>query len=508
MIANALSKVSLFHKSILFIVVLLSCEVFFLSILGSMLQKAEQELWQESRAKTIIGETNIISTQFFQAIGALAAFKATKDPLYAQRCDSTINQIEDEMEYLDLIARQYPEQKSNIANLHKLVSKNTALFKKVRQRLDGTDRGLKILSVREMQQDLEGELEHAIIQLNKFAAVSRKQVSSLDPSMRYRTKTRVMILQGVAFNVILAVVLCVIFTRGITRRLEVVVDNTRLLTEKKQLHEPLGQDDEIGQLDRSFHSMADSLRKMEQMRRDFTAMIGHDLRSPLAAIYTSLALILDDGYGELPPTLRSRLKSTESTCKRLLRLLTDLVEIEKIESAKLELIICQFVLSDVVNRVLENLSSLAEVKNVSFAYEATDSTIVADPDRLEQVLENLVSNAIKFSPRKGVITIETIETEEFHVLSVADRGRGIKPEDQLRIFNRFEQSQLADSRISAGTGLGLAITKNIIELHGGSIEVISKEGEGSTFRFKIPRAKSSELDAQVQSPPTGAAADR
>lgn len=228
------------------------------------------------------------------------------------------------------------------------------------------------------------------------------------------------------------------------------------------------------------------VKEMAELKREFMSMITHDLRSPLAAIVMNSKFLQVGGGGELPEEALQRLRSMEASGERMISLVNELLEIERAESGNMQLDRTKVTVQTVMEAARDAIQPLAEAKNIKVVYSESNDFFVADGRRLVQVLINLISNAIKFSPADSTIRVE-VEMETLTVeFRVSDSGRGISPEDCPRVFDRFKQVELADATLRGGTGLGLAICKAIVDAHGGSIGVDSKIGAGSTFWFRLP----------------------
>jgi signal transduction histidine kinase len=178
----------------------------------------------------------------------------------------------------------------------------------------------------------------------------------------------------------------------------------------------------------------------------------------------------------------------ENETDRLIRLINDILDLAKIEARKLPLSQDWNSLNDVVNHCLKSLQGLAQQAGVKLVAEPMASLeVYMDDDRIQQVLTNLVSNAIKFSPKGGTVTIRVLSGQDSQmVVEVVDQGRGIDPQDQEAIFQKFRQATNANNPLVKGTGLGLAIARALVEQHGGDIQVRSQVGKGSTFYFTLP----------------------
>lgn len=231
--------------------------------------------------------------------------------------------------------------------------------------------------------------------------------------------------------------------------------------------------------------------ELERMKSDFIAMLTHDLKTPLTSIHGILALLEEGVLGQLTDNGREMTKRVRRTCKRLLRLINDMLDLEKINLGKFGLELTDVLGSAVIEHSIETVKNLADERKIDLTVSSSDGTCWADEDRLVQVMVNLLSNAIKYSPDSSEIVVESHEEEPGYLnFSITDKGRGI-PEDKVsKVFDKFEQVEVADSKTRGGTGLGLAICQAIVQEHGGKIGVKSKFGEGSTFWFSIPQKSS------------------
>ena len=228
-------------------------------------------------------------------------------------------------------------------------------------------------------------------------------------------------------------------------------------------------------------------RQIETMRRDFISNVSHELRTPLAAL-KALAETLLEGALKDPPAARRFLQSMEAEVDALSLMVTELLELSRIESGRVPLHFKPTRARDILDPAVERLALQAERAGLTITLECSDDLplINADIDRLEQVVVNLLHNAIKFTAAGGNVHVCAVQEGQMLKFSVQDTGIGIPPEDVPRIFERFFKGDRA--RAGSGTGLGLSIARHIVEAHSGRIWVESIEGEGSTFNFTIPCA--------------------
>jgi signal transduction histidine kinase len=298
-----------------------------------------------------------------------------------------------------------------------------------------------------------------------------------------RSQANLVLWSFVVLNFAVAWGLSTWFSKRITGRLSVLRENNIRLSRRQPLHGLVAGNDEITELDKGFHHMAELLLKAERQKQEFVQMISHDLRTPLSAIQGTLALALRGSYGSLNDKGKSRLSDAEQDSERLIAMINELLDIEKIEAGKLQIDFADVSLEGVISRSIESVAPLAQSNNVELRYDGADATVRGDFDRLIRVAINLISNAIKYSPTGTTVTISVESTATAANVRVADCGRGIPVNKIDTIFDRFSQVENADAQ--KGTGLGLAICKAIIEAHSGTIGVESKEGCGSTFWFSL-----------------------
>ncbi|WP_321420090.1 PAS domain S-box protein [uncultured Methanomethylovorans sp.] len=231
--------------------------------------------------------------------------------------------------------------------------------------------------------------------------------------------------------------------------------------------------------------------RANRIKSEFLATMSHELRTPLNAVIGYADLLFEETFGELNPKQRKSIGHISSSGKHLLDLINDILDLSKIESGKMELHYDDFFVNEALRNVEYIISPLAKKKNIrlEFSIESEVLTLHADKSRFKQILYNLASNAVKFTPEKGLVKIEVRKTDHAVEVAVTDSGIGI-PEEQLKnLFIPFKQLDPTDSRTYEGTGLGLSLVKKFVELHGGKVNVKSEVGKGSTFSFWIPIRK-------------------
>lgn len=235
-----------------------------------------------------------------------------------------------------------------------------------------------------------------------------------------------------------------------------------------------------------FHDITE-LKQLDQIRREFVANVSHELRTPLSILRGYIEVLLDE-----PETSREELTRIlsimERHSKRLRRLVDDLLSLAQLESSQATLELSVVRVDELFNNLIRDWKEKLATKNLKVIVDLTPEafTLHADGTRLEEVLHNLLDNAVKFSRENGQIHLQAVRRDSEMVLSVADHGLGIGKEHLPRIFERFYRADKARSRELGGTGLGLAIVKHIAQLHGGRVEAESEPGRGTTIRVVLP----------------------
>jgi signal transduction histidine kinase len=252
--------------------------------------------------------------------------------------------------------------------------------------------------------------------------------------------------------------------------------------------------DELGPLATNVNRMNDELRRLyteleaaSRHKSDFLANMSHELRTPLNAIIGFSQVLRDEMFGEVNEKQAEYLDDIVSSGNHLLALINDILDLSKVEAGQVELEIAPFSLRDALERGVVMVREWATRDGVSVAFVADPDADVVEGDerRIRQVIFNLISNAVKFTPAGGAIEVDSSRVNGEVRVAVSDTGPGIAPQDRERIFDEFQQAEAGlDQR--EGTGLGLAVSRRLVELHGGRIWVESEPGNGSTFVFTLP----------------------
>jgi signal transduction histidine kinase len=271
----------------------------------------------------------------------------------------------------------------------------------------------------------------------------------------------------------------------------------QLAARNRELHEQAAEREQLLENERSARAEAEAiqrllaeqnerLREVDQMKDEFVSLVSHELRTPLTSIRGYIELLIEEA-GELNPEQLRFLKVVDRNSQRLLELVGDLLFLAQVDAGKFTIEHEDVELASVVRESLEACKPIAEAKGIELRDSVEDvPPVVGDRARLAQVLDNLVTNALKFTPSGGRVAVSLAREADRIRLDVADTGIGIASSEQSRLFERFFRSSTATENAIPGTGLGLSITKAIVERHGGRISVASAENEGTTVRVELP----------------------
>ncbi|NDF27409.1 MAG: sensor histidine kinase [Nitrosopumilaceae archaeon] len=252
--------------------------------------------------------------------------------------------------------------------------------------------------------------------------------------------------------------------------------------------------DEIGELASSFNTMSETIRIKEDEARktdiakdEFLAMITHELKTPLVPIRGYADILLSGHLGEITDKQRERINIIKSSASSLLQLISDLLDVQKLELGQLKIQKEDADIHDTVLKSVQTLQPQIEEQNIKIVNEVSHHVIPHDPDRIGQVLTNLIKNSLKaIKPGSGMVRIYSEQTPDEIRIIVSDNGLGVPYEKQGKLFTKFYQADASMTREKGGSGLGLSICKGIVEIHGGKISMQSTPNSGTTVTFSLP----------------------
>jgi PAS domain S-box-containing protein len=239
-------------------------------------------------------------------------------------------------------------------------------------------------------------------------------------------------------------------------------------------------------------------KQLERVKHEFFSMVSHDLRTPITSVRAFMTHLETGGlYGTLTEKGQRHLQGVEENLDRMIRLTTDLLDLDKLEAGQMQIEQDVIKVQDLLNHSVDSVRQLAEQKRVTLVAQETDMEAYGDMHRLTQVLVNLLSNAIKFSPEDSTVEINAVSMRHQVEIQVVDHGRGIPQAMQDLIFERYKQVEVSDHKVKKGAGLGLAIAKALVDAHNGQIGVASEEEKGTKFWFRIGKPRTSRSTAST-----------
>ncbi len=478
------------HTGLILVAVPLLFEIVFVALLANLLTQQELETQRTERNRAVVSLASDLTQEYLNAGQLIVAWRFSKSDEFLSRYDESLQIIPVSLEKLRNLTQDNQEKLRHVTNLEIYGGRVLSLLNQYR-RFAGEGKGGGSLLDRINVKQFRDEIQKAFVpfrrEVKALQEEARQSAESTPEAEAARKATwRNFLAIGIAFNIVISVLLAIFFGRNITGRLAVLADNSRRLSKREPLNQPVSGNDEITELDSVFRDMVKALTKAEKEKQEFISMISHDLRSPLTSVRGTLTLISEGRYGKINDSGMDKLLGAEASVDRLIRLINELLEIERIQSGMLPMTVAEASLSALFNAARQALLALEDKHNVLIAIEPTDLVVCIDRDRMLQVIINLLANAIKFSPDDSKVQVSASRLTDGCEIRIKDEGRGI-PESKLKtIFDRFSQVDRQIDESLGGSGLGLAICKMIVEAHHGKIGVESVEGKGSTFWIKLP----------------------
>jgi signal transduction histidine kinase len=487
------NRMKLAQKALILIAVPL---VFELALVGTLLylqNQTELEVARESHARQITDVTNRIILHL-ETMNSVFLTPNTTNPLVEALGHPGTELTKDLDELQTLLSS---DRKARIEAL-KADSNPQAQLNEIKQAyrevrpLFLNNPGLAKVKVNEFLDGMKDRLFKHVLVLGRIIK-EEQAVTSESPRIQAQLRHNVhnLLIFAIPFNIGLAAILAWYFNKTTTERLRKIVRDTEALAANESLTQPIPGSDEIAILDRAFYETVGERRRIDEMKQEFVNMVSHDLRTPLTSLKAVFGMFADDTYGEITADGKTILNQASANVSRLIRLIADLLDFEQMESGELKMDRQLLGAEELVQPAIDALDGFAEQQGIKIEFTPSESVdcLEADRERMGQVLTNLISNAIKFSPKQGTISITSNVDAATHeiVLSVHDDGPGVPQSEQKLIFEKFRQGSTQSER-QRGSGLGLAICRHIVELHGGTIGVESSQGTGSRFWVRLPLA--------------------
>lgn len=471
---------------LILILVPLVFELVFVVLLTYLVSEVEFEMNRQAHVKEILFSAASISTLSTQCAANVGGYSVTHSGYFLDRFQQAQRKLKVDFDDLELRLKDDPYHLSKMREARASAERGLSLLDEMISVMNhgsaGTEMvtGSKFVEVKQIVDSLTRKIKSITDDEAKLAEDSPRKVQQA------RRMAQVVLYIGVAINIVLAFAMVYFFSRQITSKLNRITDNAERVPKGLPLNPTLTGADEISKLDRAFHNMADELEQSRKMQQYLIAMVSHDLRSPLTSLQGVLTLLSVGAFGELPDKAKEKIESIDEDATRLIKLTNDLLDTERLSSGKLDLRLTDNNVAEVMTDAADAVRTFAEQHHVKVNVMPLDLQVKIDRERIQQVLVNLLTNAIKYSPSGSSVSVAGEGNAKSIKITVEDSGRGVPKEFQSRIFEKFQQVEDADSTVKGGKGLGLAICKSIIEEHGGKIGVVSEPGKGAKFWFELP----------------------
>ncbi len=459
-------------------------------------QEAEKDAQRAIKAHAISDCINRLTGDLYDlwiAVGSSSKSSWLETGYLQKTYHGTVNKLRADYKELDQLTADQPELNAVARQSNTTVTRATEILDKGVAALEAGDLPLVLQINREHYAQLKGMFKSVISQELKLVERHEREVSKYSQERQALIRHQLLQLSTTALiiNIIFNLVIAFLLVKGITSRLKVMTANTRLFSQRQALHLPIGGGDELAELDKSFHQMTEKLLETENQHQEIVNMITHDMRSPLTVIQGCLDMLNARQLGTLNDKGNQLAPLAEKNCKRVMQLVNDLLDIEKIKSGMMPVDQSKFFINELFEEVNQTLSVWLAEAGIKLKIADSDAYVLADKDLAARVIFNLVSNAVNYSHRGDTISLNAEQVEDWVEVSVRDQGKGVPLEMQKAIFERFQQVEDHQNGTGGhgghiGSGLGLTICKSIINLHGGEIWVESKRGEGSNFLFTLP----------------------
>ena len=330
------------------------------------------------------------------------------------------------------------------------------------------------------------EISQRLKEVIKIARADRDKKMQISSEISSHILKFTIITAGLA--VIMGILISLFNTRSINRPIILLQKKTKEIAKGKFESVPnISSPPEIEELANDFNIMCERLKEIDQMKTDFISHVSHELRTPLTAIKEASSMLLEGVFVNAPQKEHELLIIIKEECERLINSVNKILDLSRMEAKMMDYRFKECNLTSVIQKSISKLAPIAQRKKINLELRPSPNLplIKIDEERIGQVMENLLGNALKFTSEGGRIIVSTSLKDGFIEVSVSDTGCGIQKEDLERIFDKFERIDSGRETLK-GTGLGLSIAKYIIAAHGGKIWVESKPGKGSTFSFILP----------------------
>jgi len=474
-------KLSIAQKGLLLATLPLVFEMGFVGKLSYDLIQTERQASRITNRREVAAEASRVLMSFFTVGSSILTYGVKGSSLEVSAYERLKKTTNASLEQLKLLSKNLSDDdKRHVEALESRLKSAVELIGSYITEMTSPAHHPGSFDVQRFRRSLMAQVEPFIDEIVYFSQ------SDSDPSEGAGSEKT--IIAGVLLNVVFAMLLVVYFSKTIKNRISVLQQNASRFQKGQMLKGRLRDEDEISSLDKSFHDMADRLTAANLEMREYYLELNDKMSLPLSSLKETL-LALSESKSQMTPEGRKKLEKSAGSVDRLVRLISELTMIDEKAAKSISVQTASCSLNDLITSAITSVADYAAKREIEVAFSPpVDITIRADKDRVIQVLVNLLSNALKFSPQKSAVEVRADISADPVVFHVIDKGPGIRDVDRARLFQKYEQADNAGSSDIKGSGLGLSICREIIEAHGGSIGVESVFGEGSDFWFRLPRS--------------------
>lgn len=457
----------------------------------------------ETLTKELIGRTNWVQTLLLSTSLSWVEYLVSNDTKYAESMQNLRKSASEQLVALQEVVELYSRHNiGDVTNLTQSIRNYTAVIlppTKVENdeaaNLSDEEK-IALMKERLLSPSLQTAARQFHIARQKLLSSQRNsfKLNHIDATPENRTVLKYIVIALMATGIGTSGIFILAYSLYVQRRLNILKENTIRIAQGEELPECTSGSDELAAVDRAMHRMDSELKEaakreqeIMQLKQHLMDMVAHDLRTPLTNLSAVLEILLDDDENPASEFQTQMYRRGQNSIKRMMTLTNDLLLLDKADAGMLQIQPEQTNLMEIIQSCIGLVEQIAGARKVKIERQGTCGQLVADENRLEQVLVNLLTNAIKFSPSDSTVSIATDDLGDRYEIKVSDEGRGIPPEQVPYVFDRFRQVTAADSAEGRGAGLGLAICKAIVELHNGQISCHSEVGKGTVFNIILPK---------------------
>ena len=472
---------TIYAKGLILIAIPLCVELVFGITMFTLQRYYQSKLDRERNATEIIFHANelwVNCTQLMYVKGYFCFFGGPRPPLEEKMAHL--------MEGYRLLKKLVADDRTQTANLDRmwlLTNQSLAVGKELVPLASGHSASAKMAAlasnIRAMSK-VEHFVDAMTPALKSFRAPEFLRSSEAGPEIEKSTRlVDTVVLGSLAASTLVALLLFTYFIRSINRGVNVVIEHTERFKQGKELEAPSGRTDELAQVDTAFHEMAAEIKEAMRAKQAIVSMISHDLRSPLTSVLGYFSSLTSGILGDASPQTIAGAEKCEKEVERLILLINDLLDLDKIDAGKFEMRFKAVSVEKIIDQAINNVSPAAEEKGVTIHGADSSAQILADPDRIVRAVANVLSTAIRLSPPGNFIETGVAESNGKVEVKVTSAGGSISQEALTSLFDRYQQSG-ADLR------LDLPISQEIVKLHGGEIGAAPNDGKGISFWMLLP----------------------